>query len=135
MESNTKLKKSNINLGKYEEENKEYQALLDNRYNGTVQPIERFINFNASILHYCSDCKKEWYSKPLWLLTRANQEHICGVNTAKVNPKEIRKNLTTDEKLQISKMAEQGVSKTKIANHFGISRATVISHLRKAGLM
>lgn len=125
---------ADLYLGKYDKENKEYQVLLDNRYKGTVKPIERFVNFNASILHYCSDCRKEWYSKPLWLLTSANQEHICGVDTSRVNPKNIRKKLTTDDKLQMYKMAEQGISKTKIANHFGISRPTVISHLKKAGL-
>lgn len=125
---------ADLYLGKYDMENKEYQVLLDNRYKGTVKPIERFVNFNASILHYCSDCRKEWYSKPLWLLTSANQEHICGVDTSRVNPGNVRKKLTTNDKLQMYKMAEQGISKTKIANHFGISRPTVISHLRKAGL-
>ncbi|QDZ88743.1 helix-turn-helix domain-containing protein [Priestia megaterium] len=121
-------------LGKHEEESKAYQALLDEQYKGTVKPIERFINFRAVILHHCSHCNYEWYAKPSWLLYKANQEHVCGVDTAKLKPNLTKKRLTEADKVEMIKMAEQGMTKYKIANIFGISRNTVISHLNKAGL-
>ncbi|MCK2006157.1 hypothetical protein MZM54_33135 [[Brevibacterium] frigoritolerans] len=62
--------------GKYAKENEQYQVQLDARYKGTVTPIERFINQDAVIIHSCSDCKKEFYAKPRWLVDGV-QPHDC----------------------------------------------------------
>ena len=61
--------------GKYKVENQAYQAQLDAVYNGTVTPIERFINQNAVLIHQCSECKKEFYAKPRFLVK--GQPHEC----------------------------------------------------------
>lgn len=114
-----------------------YQQQLDAVYGGTVTPIEKYLNPHSSILHVCHDCKKEWYSRPVWLLTKENQRHICGVDVVNMSEKTKKKHrkLTENDKMKMYIMAEQGLSMTKIANRFGISRPTVISHLRKAGLL
>jgi hypothetical protein len=127
------IKSPYLYKGKYDFENQTYQDQLDAVYEGRVQPIERFINQKAIILHHCSDCKKEFYAKPLWLLTKANQRHICGVNMVMENTKKGRK-VTDKDKLKMTILFEQGISKSKIAIELGISRSTVITHLKKAGL-
>lgn len=55
------IKPMELYLGKYEKENEAYQLVLGKEY-GTVKAIERFINPRATILHYCSECEKEWYA-------------------------------------------------------------------------
>lgn len=116
-----------------------YQTALDKKYNGSVIAKERFINERAVLIHHCNDCDKTFYAKPLWLLTRNNQEHICGVDTTKItNIKagEIkpRKKVTEDDIKTMCSLAKQGMSMTKIGKVIGVSRSTVINYLRKAGV-
>ncbi|PFQ93186.1 hypothetical protein COK28_07120 [Bacillus cereus] len=73
-------KRWELYVGKYRLENKEYQSQLDAIYSGTVTPIEKYVNPHSSISHHCSECHKEWYAKSLWLLTKKDQKHICGVD-------------------------------------------------------
>ncbi|MGM0887184.1 MAG: hypothetical protein ACQEW5_09480 [Bacillota bacterium] len=61
--------------GKYGLENQAYQVQLDQVYGGKVRPIERFINQNATLIHSCSECSKEFYAKPRWLIK--DQSHDC----------------------------------------------------------
>ncbi|MFB7142742.1 MULTISPECIES: hypothetical protein [Terrabacteria group] len=84
------LPTAGLYLGKYLKENHKYQLLLDRLYAGSVQPIERFVNMKASILHTCSNCGQEWYSRPVWLLTKKNQLHICSVNSVLRSSKKVR---------------------------------------------
>jgi hypothetical protein len=121
--------------GKYDEENAQYQVKLDKEYFGSVKPVERFINYRANILHYCSDCTTEFYSKPILLLTRENQRHICGVDLGKLGDTKRSRRVITDEvKAQMVELSKQGMSNSKIASTLGVSRPTVINHLRKVGL-
>lgn len=126
--------RTDLFLGKYEEENMAYQQELDQVYSGTVSPIERFVNYNANLLHVCSECKKEFFSKPLFLLKNANQKHVCGVDNSRVSPDKIRRKITEADRKKMVALFEQGYSKSKIAIRMGISRPTIINHLRKAGI-
>lgn len=124
-------------LGKYENRkaNKLYQLELDQVYGaGMVVPIEKFNNHKSSLLHYCHDCKKEFFSRPDWLLTRDNQRHVCHVDTSRANAKKVKKKVTEKDVKKMVELFEQGFSKSKIAMHTGISRPTVIKHLSKVGL-
>ncbi|MES9757732.1 helix-turn-helix domain-containing protein [Priestia megaterium] len=119
-------------VGKYARENELYQLELNKVYNGTVIPVERYISQKASILHTCTECQKEWYSRPGWLLTKANQKHVCGVDTAKSAPTKLkRKNVGKKEKLQMVRLAEEGLSVSKIAMQLGLSRPTVTKYLKE----
>jgi NACalpha-BTF3-like transcription factor len=65
-------------LGKYECENKEYQALLDKRYpEGRIKPIEKYINNHSSILHHCNKCGQDFFGKPIYMLGEDHQKHVC----------------------------------------------------------
>lgn len=113
-----------------------YQQQLDTLYGGTVTPIEKYLNPHSSLLHCCSECYKEFYAKPLWMVNQV-QPHECFSNQKamkKPKPYKARKKLTDTDKKEMITLFEQGLSMTKIANRVGVSRSTVINHLRKAGL-
>ncbi|MFF2290475.1 helix-turn-helix domain-containing protein [Peribacillus butanolivorans] len=121
--------------GKYEVENQAYQVQLDKVYGGKVQPIERFVNQNAIILHHCSDCKKEFYAKPKWLLTKEDQLHVCyasSIPTGKV--KKSQRIVSDEDILKMCTLFGKGISTTKIAIELGVSRPTVNKNLKQAGL-
>ncbi|HDR7839264.1 TPA: helix-turn-helix domain-containing protein [Bacillus toyonensis] len=110
-----------------------YQRQLDAMYNGTVTPLNTYINPNASILHQCSKCHKEWFARPIWLLTRGNQKHICGVDPYRMSNVKKSVRIVTDENIEkMCKLAEQGMSVSKIAVEIGVSRPTVVKYLKKA---
>lgn len=115
---------------KYVVENRGYQKVLDKVYAGTVSPVEKYINDKAIIIHYCHDCRVSFHAKPLWLLKKANQEHICNVDIPLTESSKLRK-LSEDEKITMLRMAEQGITMTKIAKTFGISREVAIHYLKK----
>lgn len=117
----------------YEAQKKLYQLQLNEKYGGTVTAIKTFVNYQSIILHQCSECNKEFHARPEWLLYKENQQHICGVDTART-PMKIKKNLTETDIKEMIMLFKEGMSQTKIASHFGVSRPTVINHLRKAGL-
>ena len=122
-------------LGKYAKENAEYQQQLDKVYGGTVIPVERYITAKANILHTCTECRKEFFSKPVWLLNKGDQRHVCGVDTVRSVGKEkkVRK-IGNKEKAKMIELANQGMSASKIAVHLGISRPTVSKYLKEAGV-
>ncbi|MBJ6722208.1 hypothetical protein I2750_18580 [Bacillus sp. PR5] len=62
-----------------------YQEALNKKYGGTVIVKEKFINPRATLIHKCSNCHKEWYARPTWLLTKENQKHICGVDPVRMS--------------------------------------------------
>ncbi|HDR4695872.1 helix-turn-helix domain-containing protein [Bacillus cereus] len=110
-----------------------YQRQLDAVYGGIVKPIHHYINPKASILHHCSECHKEWYARPMWLLTKDNQKHICGVDPVRMSEvTKKNKPLTEMDKLKMYDMAKQGISASKIATELGVSRTTITKHLKKA---
>lgn len=119
----------------YEAQKRFYQSQLNEKYGGTVTAIETFVNQQSIILHKCSECSKEFYALPEWLLSKPNQQHICGVNTTRMDAKKLKKakkRLTEHDIIRMIVMAESGMSMTHIANKLGVTRPTVISHLRKA---
>lgn len=111
-----------------------YQEELNKKYGGTVTVKEKFINPRATLLHRCSRCLKEFYANPVWILTKEDQKHICGVDPVRMGDitfKSKRKVTDTD----IAKMQElerQGMSVSKIAIEIGVSRPTIIKYLKKA---
>lgn len=121
--------------GKYEVENQAYQVQLDTVYGGKVTSIERFINPKSIILHECSECDKEFYSRPQWLLTKEDQRHVCYFSptpTGKI--KKVVRIVTDQDITKMCKLAEQGISVAKIAVEIGVSRPTVTKYLKQAGV-
>lgn len=111
-----------------------YQEVLNKKYGGSVIVKDKYINPRATLLHRCSRCLKEFYANPVWILTREDQKHVCGVDPVRLGDitfKAKRKVTDTD----ITKMQElerQGVSVSKIAVEIGVSRPTIIKYLKKA---
>jgi hypothetical protein len=143
---------SELYLGKYEEENKEYQALLDKRYpEGRIKPIERFVTQEAIILHRCDKCKEDFYGKPRWILGKDHQKHLCsmpygdrfGNRLSQVSSgrgsKEIKvsKTLNKKGKQQIIDLYNKGEfdNVNQLAKYLNLSHGTVKYHLQKSGLM
>ncbi|MFF2500180.1 helix-turn-helix domain-containing protein [Peribacillus sp. NPDC058075] len=122
-------------LGKYEVENRAYQKDLDKRYFGKVQPIERFVNQKAIILHECSECFKRFYSRPKWLLTKEDQRHVCYSSSIPTgDTKRYNRIVTAQDIAKMILLAEQGISRSKIAIEVGVSRPTSIKYLKQAGV-
>lgn len=110
-----------------------YQRQLDAMYSGTVTPLNTYINPNASILHQCSKCHKEWFARPMWLLTKENQKHVCGVDPYRMGNEKKSVRIVTDKDIEkMCKLAEQGMSVSKIAVEIGVSRPTIVKYLKKA---
>ncbi|MGH1163352.1 helix-turn-helix domain-containing protein [Enterococcus faecalis] len=110
-----------------------YQRQLDAMYSGTVTPLNTYINPNASILHQCSKCHKEWFARPMWLLTKENQKHVCGVDPYRMSNEKKSVRIVTDKDIEkMCKLAEQGMSVSKIAVEIGVSRPTIVKYLKKA---
>ncbi|HFK1661938.1 helix-turn-helix domain-containing protein [Bacillus cereus] len=111
-----------------------YQEALNKKYGGSVTVKEKFINPRATLIHHCSECHKEWYARPMWLLTKENQKHVCGLDPVKMSGGTRKKNrtLTEMDKLKMYNMADKGISATKIANVLDVSRTTVVKYLKKA---
>ncbi|MDX9640254.1 helix-turn-helix domain-containing protein, partial [Bacillus sp. PBL-C9] len=80
-----------------------------------------------------SNCNKEWFARPMWLLTKETQKHICGVDPVRMSEVTKRKNrtITETDKLKMYDMAEKGMSASKIATALGITRATVSRYLKQ----
>ncbi|HDR7673282.1 TPA: helix-turn-helix domain-containing protein [Bacillus wiedmannii] len=111
-----------------------YQEALNKKYGGTVTVKEKFINPRASLIHHCSECHKEWYARPMWLLTKDNQKHVCGLDPVRMSEGTRKKSrtLTEMDKLKMFNMADKGISATKIATALDVSRTTVVKYLKKA---
>lgn len=116
-----------------------YQEALNKKYGGIVTVKEKFINPRATLLHRCSRCLKEFYANPVWILTKEDQKHICGVDPTRID--EVRKKkvtkkktrpMTEEDKIKIPNMVEQGMSQVKIANTLGIAVSTLSKYLKKA---
>ncbi|MTH53526.1 hypothetical protein GKZ89_08855 [Bacillus mangrovi] len=123
--------------GKYTEANKGYQAQLDQVYQGTVQPVERFINLNANILHYCSECDSEFYAAGKYLLN-PHKEHVCyTINGAGSNKhKVVKKSIKPDEFIgRFNFMVWNDYSWRKIAQELGINPKIVKSYFEEEGLL
>ncbi|WPA86319.1 helix-turn-helix domain-containing protein [Bacillus cereus] len=111
-----------------------YQEALNKKYGGSVTAKEQYINPRAVLIHHCSECHKEWYARPQWLLTKENQKHICGLDPVRMSEGTRKKSrtLTEMDKLKMFNMADKGISATKIATVLDISRTTVVKYLKKA---
>ncbi|HDR4412023.1 helix-turn-helix domain containing protein [Bacillus cereus] len=110
-----------------------YQEELNKKYDGMVTPKEQYINPQAVLIHHCSNCNKEWFARPMWLLTKETQKHICGVDPTRmgeVTRRKVRK-ITEMDKLKMYDMSEKGMSASKIATALGITRATVTRYLKQ----
>ncbi len=116
-----------------------YQEALNKKYGGSVTAKEQYINPRAVLIHHCSNCHKEWYAHPTWILTKENQKHVCGVDPTRID--EVRKKkvtkkktrpMTEEDKIKIPNMVEQGMSQVKIANTLGIAVSTLSKYLKKA---
>lgn len=127
------------------EENQQYQRFLDKIYKGTVRPLERYWNPRAAILHYCSECKCEFYARPFRLINIENQKHICFVSygdcyggradrSGSVIANKNRK-LTDKQKNELLRLAEKGKGVSEIALLLGVKASRVRYQMKKANYL
>ncbi|KKK37529.1 hypothetical protein WQ57_13915 [Mesobacillus campisalis] len=127
-----------VNLN-YVKQNRQYQRLLDKKYNGRIIPVDQFINGRAVIHHYCFTCGY-FYAKPGWLINRAVSRHYCSIRNPEVKvikpvpkSKSRKPKMTEEMKLTMIKLRNDGISQYEIAKQLGVSRDAVKYHLKKAG--
>ncbi len=63
-------------LSTYKTVNRDYQAVLDRLFNRKILVVDRYLNENATIIHFCRDCMNRFYSRPAFL-TSGIQPHVC----------------------------------------------------------
>lgn len=124
-----------IKIG-YVKENKEYQRVLDQKFNGIVVPVERYINPRAVIKHGCMRCSTIFYQKPIFLINTNNEyNHFCIVNknSNKKRNYNTKRTSTVNEQLKgdMLTLFNQGLSASEISKRLGISRDKVRYWLKK----
>ncbi|WP_163528810.1 hypothetical protein [Halobacillus ihumii] len=144
IETERNIEKAELYLGKYEAENKEYQALLDKRYpEGRIKPVERYVTQDAIILHHCSKCNQEFYGKPKWMLGADHQKHICtmpygnsyGERLASVSTIKNRKKKGTLNINQFYEMVWNDYTYKEIAQTLKINPDIVEDYFKSNGLI
>lgn len=131
---------------KHEERNKMYQKALNQVYGDKVIPLVNYTNPKCTILHKCTECGREFFARPQWLLTKDDQRHVCGVDTArsearKAKPKQIGrtvkkevKQLNEAERQEICELFKNGVSVYRLTKSFNLSKHMINKYLKEAGL-
>ncbi|MGN4539299.1 helix-turn-helix domain-containing protein [Bacillus cereus group sp. MYBK74-2] len=111
-----------------------YQEALNKKYGGSVTVKDKYINPRATLLHRCSRCLKEFYANPVWILTREDQKHVCGVDPVRLGDItfKAKRKVTDTDIAKMQKLERQGMSLSKIAVEIGVSRPTIIKYLKKA---
>jgi len=133
----TKVKAAPSNvlyLGKYSDENTEYQQALDAIYEGKVKPIEAYLNPNATLIHYCSGCRKRFYGRPQWLL--GVYPHVCFGNHAysSQSSSKAKKETITDWDT-FHQMIWDDLNYQEIASKMGVNPALIKDYFQREGLM
>jgi len=131
---------------KHEERNKAYQKALDRVYGGKVIHLVNYTNPRCTILHKCTECGREFFGKPGWLICKEDQKHVCGVDTARsenrkakhkqigVAVKKESKQLNEAERKEICELFKNGVSVYRLTKSFNLSKHMVNKYLKEAGL-
>lgn len=115
---------------KHEEKNKAYQKALDKVYGGTVIPLVNYSNAKSTLLHKCTECSKEFYGKPGWLVTKENQKHVCYVDNGNLKVSSKSRKISEEEKLELRELFKSGMGISKLARNFGISKYMVTKVLK-----
>lgn len=108
-----------------------YQKALNKVYGGTIVPLERYINAKATLIHKCTECNKEFYGKPGWLVTMSDQRHICYIDNGNLKVSSKSRKISEDEKLELCKLFKSGMSTSKLSKNFGISKYMVNKVLKE----
>ncbi|TDL74244.1 helix-turn-helix domain-containing protein [Peribacillus frigoritolerans] len=135
IDSSRAIPRNDLYLGKYESENVEYQKELNTVYEGTVIAVERYMNRKSTLLHHCTECGVDFYGRPVWLLN-GYQPHECYSvfrHSANKIAKSKKKRLTEADTERMILLAEGGMTMTRIAKEYDVTRQTVINRLSKAG--
>ena len=131
---------------KHEERNKAYQSALNKVYGGRVIPLANYANAKCIILHKCTECGREFYAKCGWLISKEDQKHLCGVDTArsearKTKHKQIGRTVKKEVKLigdserqEICELFKNGMSVYRLTKSFNLSKYMINKYLKEAGL-
>lgn len=121
-------------LGKYAAENEEYQKALDSVYQGRVKPYDRYINPNATLVHYCSGCKRRFYGRPKWMLGR--YPHVCfGKPTQQNRTVSKSKKETIIGWHEFCWMVQEDLSYQEIAQKMGVNPDIIKEYFESEGLI
>lgn len=115
-----------------------YQVQLDRIYGeGNVKPLTRYVNNKSSLQHYCMKCNGTFWTRPLYQLKYESMRHVCGGNSKLFRLNEItvrnvtvKKVITEEDKREMLKLYNEGISYRQIASQFNISHATVSKYVR-----
>jgi len=125
-------------LGTYKAENKEYQTELDGLFDRKILVVERFINKNASLIHFCQDCKNRFYAKPKWMLNGV-QPHVCFSTNTTYSPKKATpkikkkgKDVTWD---QFQQLVSDGLTPQQIAKELKVNPELIRNWFKSEGLI
>lgn len=128
-----------MEFANYEKINRPYQMALNKIHGkGVVIVLEAYINPNASILHYCMDCKSQFYNAPKYEL-KEDRKHVCNTRYPSQSgdrPKiKEKKGLTAEETVQIIELGKQGKSVPEVARMFGVRPSMIRYRFKKNGII
>lgn len=63
----------------YEKRKEAFKQRLDEVYNGTVTPLNNYINEHATLCFKCHSCGVRFFAKPCHLVGKEHQRHECNM--------------------------------------------------------
>ena len=57
----------------------EFEAKLNEVYDGAVKPLNPYLNERAIICFHCTACGLKFFNKPIYMVGRESQRHVCSM--------------------------------------------------------
>lgn len=130
---------SRIKLTEMDE--KQFNALLNNRYSGEVKIISRYYNHQTTSTFQCDRCKTRFFGRPDYILgARNGQTHECFTNYGSTTgyrdkPYNTKTKLSKKRQKDIANLFNNGLDLYEIGERLKIHSYSVYKELYEQGLL
>ena len=121
----------------------EFEAKLNEAYDGTVKPLTRYVNERSTLCFHCSNCGVKFFNKASYMVGKEHQRHACNKPYGTVNGERtyhvstIKKTKNKNGKghikqiiQQLDQLIEQGVQPKSIARQLELNYHLVNDYIK-----
>jgi uncharacterized Zn finger protein (UPF0148 family) len=128
----------------------EFETKLNQAYNGTVQPLNRYLNKHAVMTFHCTSCGLKFFNKAGYMVGKKHQRHVCNmpygdskgmrksqVSSVSHKPK-VRKTKKNEAKFTMERLNEliyEDYTYKQIASEFKINPDIIKDYFIQEGLI